>query len=94
MQLIFFLLWIIGLGIWLTVVYFVRTQLRTIDAIRPRVNLVFIALIASSLIFFGIALMNIINYRADTPATTQLNTTNTSTVPTSTLRSTTNEKVY
>lgn len=93
MQLIFLLLWVLGLGIWLTVLYFIRTQMRTIDSIRPQIKFVFILLIVSCLVFFGIALMNIINYkeggnsRTLTPSVPVLQ-------PTNPLRSTTNEKIY
>lgn len=95
MQLIFFLLWVIVLGVWITMIYFIRTQLRTVDGIRPAVNYVFAALIAASLMFFAIALMNVITYRepqgsVSTPTTTQSPNT---TTPRS-IRSTGNEKVY
>lgn len=93
MQLIFLLLWIIAAGIWLTVIYFIRTQLRTIDEIRPRVTWVYLAMIVSSVIFFAIALMNIINYQdivGSRAPTTVAPQPQSSTSP----RSSTNEKIY
>lgn len=94
MQLIFFLLWVIALGVWCTIVYFIRTQLRTIDGIRPTVNYVFVTLIIASVVFFIIALTNIIAYQDRQTAPVAAPSTPTSTTPPRSIRSTGNEKIY
>jgi hypothetical protein len=92
MQLILFLLWLIGLGIWLTVMYFIRTQLRSVDSIRPRVTWVYLTMIILSLVLFGVALMNI--FAVTGGVTTTVPTVKIQTPSSTPLRSTTNEKIY
>lgn len=92
MQLIFFLIWVIALVMWLTAVYFIRTQLRTIDAIRPRVTYIYITMLIISGVFFAIALMNIISYKEVTG--TLPNSSVVPTQPIRSLRSTNNEQVF
>ncbi|PIV90357.1 hypothetical protein COW46_03725 [Candidatus Gracilibacteria bacterium CG17_big_fil_post_rev_8_21_14_2_50_48_13] len=92
MQLILLLLWLIGLGLWLTVMFFIRTQLRTIDSIRPRVTLIYLIMIVISLILFGVAFVNIFSVTGGIPQgvpSVQIQQ------PRGTpLQSTSNEKVY